>query len=363
MRDDILVIGGYGHVGQSICKSLGQLFPGHVIAAGRSLDRAEQFSRSTGGGVRPLQLDIYESLEPDLLDHVKLVVMCLDQAHSAFIYTCLERGVHYIDISASDSFHSAAENWHEAAIAHGATAVLGVGLAPGLTNLLARRAAQLMDKTTAIDISIMLGLGDSHGQAAIEWTIDNLNATYQVIQNGVRVETSSLTDGKVTDFGFGIGRKRAYRFNFSDQHTLPRTLGVPSVTTRLCLDSSAATTALAWLKTSGAVLLLNWKPIRQAMIRLIGAGSSFGQARFALKIDAWGCRGSENAHVECFLQGKREAEVTAQVAAAAAEILCRSSLPHGIYPIEQVFELGNILPAIQHEIDIQTRINGERMPI
>ncbi|MBD0381473.1 hypothetical protein [Paenibacillus sedimenti] len=51
----------------------------------------------------------------------------------------------------------------------------------GLTSLLARRAKNLMDETDSIDISIMLGLGDHHGKAAIEWTIDNLGMKYDVI--------------------------------------------------------------------------------------------------------------------------------------------------------------------------------------
>lgn len=45
----------------------------------------------------------------------------------------------------------------EAAESH-LTTVLSVGLAPGLTNLLALLAKQLMDQTNAIDIFIMLGM-------------------------------------------------------------------------------------------------------------------------------------------------------------------------------------------------------------
>jgi len=61
MKNDIVVVGGYGHVGKMICRDLGELYPGKVYAAGRSFSRAEQFSRSTNGKVRPLELNIKEA--------------------------------------------------------------------------------------------------------------------------------------------------------------------------------------------------------------------------------------------------------------------------------------------------------------
>ncbi|KIV54297.1 hypothetical protein AM501_18810 [Aneurinibacillus migulanus] len=53
MKEHIVVVGGYGRVGQTICRELGELYPGKVYAAGRSLECAEQFSRTTGRKVRP----------------------------------------------------------------------------------------------------------------------------------------------------------------------------------------------------------------------------------------------------------------------------------------------------------------------
>lgn len=66
MKGYIVVIGGYGHVGQTICRELGELYPGKVYAAGRSLERAEQFTRTTDERVRPLQINIKEGFDPNL---------------------------------------------------------------------------------------------------------------------------------------------------------------------------------------------------------------------------------------------------------------------------------------------------------
>ncbi|BBI36465.1 saccharopine dehydrogenase family protein [Cohnella abietis] len=362
MKERIIVVGGYGHVGQMICKELADYYPGKVYAAGRSLVRAEKFSNSTNGKVKPLQLNINEKISPHALDDVKLIIMCLDQTATAFVQLCLEKGIHYVDISAQDSFHSQVEKLQTTASAGHATALLSVGLAPGLTNLLALYANRLMDTLDTVDISIMLGMGDQHGKAAIEWTIDNLGTTYEVIQGGIPTAVVSFTDGKQTDFGTGLGRKIAYRFNFSDQHALPRTLGVPSASTRLCFDSVAVTGLLAWLRASGAFRLLKLKPIQNAVISLFGK-SKFGKEMFAVKMDAWGKKGNEDIFIECMIQAKKEAEITAKVATEVAAAVYRSSFPHGIYHIEQLFELEDVLLPIHELVTVEARINGKPLPL
>lgn len=355
MKDHIVVVGGYGHVGQMICRELSELYPGKVYTAGRSFERAERFSRATGGKVRPMALNVREEPGPGLLDRVKLVVMCLDQTHTRFVRACFDQGVHYVDISADYSFLSRVEELNGAAAAGGATAVLSVGLAPGLTNLLARHAADRMDRTDTVDISIMLGLGDQHGDAAIQWTIDNLGAAYTVTQEGRRKEVTGFADGKATFFGAGLGRRKAYRFNFSDQHVLPRTLGLPTVSTRLCFDSAATTGLLAGMGRLGLFRLLKLPPVRKAAVKLFGS-LQIGEAMFAVKVDARGKKNHQDAYAECFVRGKNEAVVTAKVAAAIAAAVYKTGYAHGVYHIEQLFEWGDLADALGDLASVQTQM-------
>ncbi|WP_337100638.1 saccharopine dehydrogenase family protein [Paenibacillus sp. YIM B09110] len=341
MRDHILVIGGYGHVGQTICKRLGEQYPGKVYAAGRSWERAEAFSRTTDQKVLPLAFDIAQGLDPSLVNQVKLVVMCLDQTDTAFLRFCLEHSIHYVDVSASFSYLEQAERLHGEASANRATAVLSVGLAPGMSNLLARHAKQQLDVADEIDISILLGMGDRHGKAAIEWTVDNLGTRFHVVRKGRTTEVSSFTDGKKTNMGASLGERAAYRFNFSDQHTLPHTLGVPSVSTRLCFDSRSSTQLLALLRKIGFFNLLKLKPVRSAAVWLFGR-LRFGTDIFAVKIDAWGKRGKKTMRIESLLQGNNEADMTAQIAASVATILYGTELPPGVYHIDQLFDLDTV---------------------
>lgn len=358
MKTEILVVGGYGHVGKIICTKLSDRYPGKVVAAGRSLQRAEQLSRETAGKVKALQLDIQEAVDPELLRRFKLVVMCLDQADSAFVRACLLTGTHYIDITAKGIFLNQVDHLANIARDNGATAVLSVGLAPGLTNLLASRAIQWLDHTEAIEISIMLGLGDRHGTAAIEWTIDQIDASFEVIENGQRQTVSSFTDGRRTNFGWELGSRRAYRFPFSDQQTLARTLNVPSVATRLCFDSAVVTEMVAKLRTWGMLRVLHPRWARRTAVSLFHK-LRFGTDKFALKIDAWGSRNGNNAKIESILQGRNQSEMTALVTVFAADTLYSSDFLPGVYHLEQLLEVRSLESWLEKFANLDIQIQDE----
>lgn len=336
LRDKIVVIGGYGHVGQEISRELAKSYPGKVYAAGKTLSRAEAFSQTTNGRVQPMQIDIREIPDEQTLAGVRLVIMCLDQQNTAFVEACLEQGIKYIDVSANYEFLSQVEQLHHLAAANHATAILSVGLAPGLTNLLSLLAVQSLDQTDRINISLMLGLGDSHGKAAIEWTIDNLRANFHTISQGKEQPRISFTDGQRTNFGGTLGYRTAYRFNFADQHILPRTLNVPDVSTRLCFDHAFLTWMMSASKQIGALQLLSIGWIRDWSVKLFGA-MKLGDPLFALKIDAYGQLNGRPAHAECYLQGTEEAVITARVASLLAKKLYTAEMKPGVFHIEQLF--------------------------
>ncbi|WNS45992.1 saccharopine dehydrogenase NADP-binding domain-containing protein [Paenibacillus sp. MMS20-IR301] len=338
MKTDIVVIGGYGHVGSQICRLLGAEHPGKVYAAGRNLQRAESFSRSTGGQVKPLRLAAEEPLSQQLLERTKLVVMCLDQQDTRLAAACLQSGTHYVDVSASGEFLQQVQLLAPVKNHLRAAAVLSVGLAPGLTNLLAAKAVQELDRAELIDISIMLGLGDSHGQAALEWTVDQLGSAFEITEHGKLRNVSSFRDGKSTEFGFSLRKRTAYRFPFSDQQTLPATLNVPSISTRLCFDSRTATAAVALLRSLGLPALLRIKAFRNLAVKAFGK-FRIGSEQYAVKVDAYGTQAGSPVQIEYGIEGVHEAAVTAVTAAGVALHIYNAPPEPGVYHIEQLFSL------------------------
>lgn len=329
MKNKILVIGGYGQVGQVICKDLGKKFPGKVIAAGRNFEKAKQFSLKTEGGVAPLQFDAFANHKKnEILDDVTLVVMCLDQRDTQFIETCIEKKRHYIDITASYKLLSQVESLDIKAKESGATIVLGVGLCPGLTNMLVKYSKSYFDSIDAAEIYIMLGLGDKHGKAATEWTIDNMNSVFSVMENNSFKRVGSFEDGKKT------------------------------VSTRLCFDSVILTNTFALLKRIGFFNLLKINLFRNVMVKIF-ENFHWGSDLYVLKVDTKGIKKHKEALYQCLIRGSNEGQATGKVAAIVAESLYTKKFPAGVYYLEQLFELEEFLSKLKKcfEFSITTAPN------
>lgn len=342
-KTDIVVIGGYGSVGRTICTLLAERFPGRVYAAGRNLSAARRFADETGGAVQPLHWEVGPNAPEYDLSAVRLIVMCLDQPNTDLIRRCLEEGTQYLDITADADLLRQAEKLNAAQPQ--AAALLSVGLAPGLTNLLAAKAAAALDHTQRIEISLMLGLGERHGRAAIEWTIDGMGARFDAPDGEAARSVRSMTDGRTADFGGELGRKRVYRFPFSDQFTLPRTLGVADVSTRMGFDVNGVSRTVSALRRLGVFGLLRWKPLRSASVALAGALHA-GSERFAVRAIAYGLRNGRPAEAHCTIRGSRQSDITARVAAYAAEVLALRPELRGALHLEELLDADSVWSAV-----------------
>ena len=333
-----LVVGGYGSVGRTISAVLANEFPGRVIAAGRDIRKAEKLYQETDGKVLPLALDI---LDPDVnietvLENVSQVIMCLDQPDTHLVERIIRNSVDYIDITAEYGFLSAVENLADLAKTSGSSVVLSVGLEPGLTNLLAAYAATVFDTVKHVDIFVMLGMGDAHGDAAIQWMLDNVDSEFAVQENGSEKLVQSFQDGLQTKLP-GIGERTAYRFNFPDQHSLPRTLGINSVSTRLCFDLEIVTNVLVALKQMGILRVLRRRWAKGFFIKILKS-LRFGSDQFAFRVESTGRKNGAEIKLGSTVYGAGEAYTTGLVAAQVARRLYSGTYPAGVFHIEQLFE-------------------------
>ncbi len=344
----ILIVGGYGAVGLSIAERLAPGFPGRVVISGRNIEKAQAAAASVGHGTEARAVDIFAADTGQALDGVATVIVCLDQTDTRFVEHCLSRGIHYVDISAEYSFLSQVENLDDLARRNGATALLSVGVAPGLTNLLAARARDRMDSVDRIDILLESGLGDRHGQGAIEWILDNLDAPYQVMENGRPTSVRSFGDSM--DLGLaGQEKKRpAYRFNFSDQHVLARTQSVPSVSTWVRYDSRFVTWLFAVASRAGLGRLLR-RPFWRKRAVWLFMNVHMGSDICGIAVRAVGRSGSEPAETLVGVTGRKEALMTAIVAADSARQVLTAPPGPGVMHSDQAIKLDPVVAALRSE--------------
>jgi len=296
----VLVLGGYGATGARI---VGLLRAGGdtAVVAGRDPTRADRvldLRRLSAAAVRAAVSD------------ADVVVNAAGHEDPAVAAAFLDQGVGFVDITATIRYIAALERLEPSA-----PLLLSVGLAPGLTNLLA--AAVHQAAPGPVDVALVLGTGERYGSASVGWSSGLLGTSFAdpgsgaIIRNYTRPERFDLP---------GLGRRRLLRADFSDQHTLTRDLGVP-VRTHFGLDSRLATSSLAVLTHIPGSAGLTRR------LHLPGSDRWLALARGADGSVRWAT-------------GRPQAHATAAMAAFAAQIAV--TLPAGVHHLHRVAPLADV---------------------
>ncbi|MEV0432566.1 hypothetical protein [Nocardia sp. NPDC050413] len=304
----LLVLGGYGAVGGHLVTELRRR--GHVVVvAGHDPARSD-----TVIDLRDRCLSAYRAALPG----IDVTVNASGAENPRLAALAGDHGSAFIEISATTEY------LHDLARANAQSpVVVEVGLAPGLTNLLA--AAVHRTSPGPIDLAVFLGAGERHGAAAVEWSYRLLGKHFRegdgYIRNYTQPETFLLPGHQRP--------RRLYRLDFADQHTLQRDFDV-SVRTFFGLDSRLATTALA---------ALTWLP-----------GASKAPRGLHLPgTDRWIVLARGQDGTMRWARGTNQSRATAIIAATAATHA--PHLAHGIHSLHRVLTLAD-LPLDEIELDI-----------
>lgn len=325
---NILILGGYGNVGSMIARLLVQRTSDYLIIAGRRYAQAQKTADELGERAIARKIDVSVGIDYDAaLWNVDLAVVCFDLPDDHFLRACLERGIDYVDISAEPAVLSRVEALDNLAREHEATALISVGLMPGISNLMAKRGVEQFGEAQRVDNVALLGLGEAFGSASADWTIRHLGDRYA--ENRIRI-----------DMGEGFGMRTAYRFAFADEDTIPKTLSVNKVASWVCYDRTISTHLIGLLRFLRLGWLFRNASLRRWLVSMVQK-SRFGSDVFVLTSRVTGY-GHDQTY-QSWLKGQGEADVTARVAAETIHSLVSRSLPVGVHHLEQIFKLNPYL--------------------
>ena len=293
-----LVLGGYGAVGARI---VAQLRAGGsvALAGGRDPARAD----------RVIDIADASTLRAALSD-IDVVVNAAGAEDPDLATLITDHGAALVDITASSGYVAALERLDPRR-----PVLLSVGLAPGLTNLLA--AAVHAAAPGPVDLAVLLGAGERHGAAAVAWSYGLLGRRFRDPGTGGLVRNYSQP--RQLDLP-GQGRRRLYRADFSDQHVLTRDLQVP-VRTYVGLDSRLATAALA---------ALTWIPGAASAPRGLHLPGS----------DRWLVLARARDGTSRWATGRGQSHATAVLAVTAARAV--TGLTAGVHHLHQVLTLADV---------------------
>ncbi len=187
---DILITGGYGTVGRRVAADLAPDYPDRVVVAGRSAEKAARLAAELGHGVRGRRIDVGDpdSVEA-ALDGVGVVMSCIDQPEPHLLRSAIGRGLAYTDIAPHLMTRRPTEAMKAEAAQRGARIVLGSGLAPGISSLLARLAADRLGAVEGVEVGVFLSVGDIYGPASRTSLMEEIALPYAVYIEGREMPT------------------------------------------------------------------------------------------------------------------------------------------------------------------------------
>jgi saccharopine dehydrogenase (NAD+, L-lysine forming) len=334
---DILITGGYGTVGRRVAADLAPDYPDRVVVAGRSAEKAARLAAELGHGVRGRRVDVGDpdSVEA-ALGGVGVVMSCIDQPEPHLLRAAIGRGLAYTDIAPHLMTRRPTEAMKAEAAQRGARIVLGSGLAPGISSLLARLGADRVGAVESVEVGVLLSVGDTYGPASRAYLMEEIALPYAVRIEGREVPARPFGGYARVDFPPPLGRRVAYLFPFSDQIFFPKTLGARTSLSRLSLEPAWLGALLAVLVRLRVTAMLGRRSGAEERVQRLNAWLRRryeGRDGYGVALEVEGARG----RVRASLAGRGQAAATAIGAAAVVRALAEGEVEQaGIWLAEEV---------------------------
>jgi saccharopine dehydrogenase (NAD+, L-lysine-forming) len=239
----VAVLGAGGTIAPAIVRDLAE---SEEVTAMRLLDidlrRAEAVATEHGGGkAQARQADATKDLAEQLAGMEVLVNSAAYRINLAAMRASLDAGCHYMDLGGL--YHVTAEQLKlsKEFEQRSRLALLGIGSAPGKTNLLAARAVRELPGKP-ISISVLAAGRDLDPPEklsfpyAVRTLLDEITMAPMALINGRPQEMRALQDGPSADFGEPIGVADTIFTLHSEVLTFGDSFGAPNVTFALSLS-------------------------------------------------------------------------------------------------------------------------------
>ena len=233
-----VVLGGTGDMGSLAVHELGRDERiEQVTIVGRNRERAEVLAAEVGPRAR---VEILDVRQPEVLREVmKSHDVAVGALGPFYLYdkliaeAAIEAGTPYVSICDDYDATEAVMELDEAAKRRGVTVVTGMGWTPGITNLCAKKGAQMLDTVEKVHISWLGSAADAEGLAVILHTMHIFTGRVPTFSGGKRRDIPAGSGSRTVRFPAPLGRVSVYHVGHPEPVTIPRFLpGVTEVTCR-----------------------------------------------------------------------------------------------------------------------------------
>lgn len=249
----IVVLGGAGAMGRVSARTLAEYADVDRVTIadyheGRARELADALASSK---IEVARVDVNDEARlRGLLHGANVALSAVDYIYNLpILRACIAEKVHYADLGGLFHVTRKLMALHEEARAAGITAILGMGGTPGITNLLARAAAERLDRVESMKVE--LGCSDSTPSRAplvapysIRTILDEFTKEPQVYQDGEWHAQRPLSGQEEMIFPLPVGRATAIYSLHSECATFPvsfRDKGIRYVSFKIAFPSDFMT--------------------------------------------------------------------------------------------------------------------------
>lgn len=227
----ILVLGGSGEMGSAAVADLVARTDHEVTVGDIRTEAAGALLRRLGASERVVRVDVEDtgSLAAALAE-TEVVLNATYMRHNVPVTdAAIAAGVHLVDLGSYYPETLQQLDRHAAAEAAGCRIVPGCGVAPGLTNILARLGADRLDAVRAIGLYSYITHPMWTSPGIVVTRFDASTGTSVVLEDGVLVERPSFSGAETFTFPEPYGEHEVHLVPHPEPVTLPRTIQVADV--------------------------------------------------------------------------------------------------------------------------------------
>ena len=222
---------GCGEMGKVAVKDLVEYGDfDEVVVGDINLEKAENFVKkleSEKTEVSAKFVDVTDSEKlVDLMSNFDVALSCVGPFYKfalPVVKAAIEAKVNLVDICDDYDSTSKVLELDSSAKDAGITIISGLGVSPGITNLLAKAAADMLDEAKEIHMAFLLGGSDLGGVAEIAHRFHSMYGKVPTFQNGKLVEVQAFVDGRETvEFPEPFGKFEVFHIGHPEPITIPR---------------------------------------------------------------------------------------------------------------------------------------------
>lgn len=229
----IVVLGGTGDMGMRAAKDLAINPDVNLTIAGTNLERTKNLAKKLGKNVKAIQID---ANRPETLikamknnDVAASAIGPFYKYEKVAVEAAIDAGINYVSICDDFDAVESVLSLNEKAENLGLSILTGIGWTPGISNILAKKGADKLDKVEEINIYWAGSASDAAGLAVILHTVHIFTGKVPSFINGKKVNIQAGTDKEKIEFLDPVGVVDMYHLGHPEPITLP--IHIPEVKT------------------------------------------------------------------------------------------------------------------------------------